>query len=35
MISPSKALEGLDELELPPPARAAFLADNAVRVFGL
>jgi len=35
MITPRKALEGLDELQLPPPVRAAFLADNAVRVFGL
>jgi uncharacterized protein len=35
MIAPRKALEGLDELDLPPSARAAFLADNAVRVFGL
>jgi len=35
MIAPRKALEGLDELQLPPPVRAAFLADNAVRVFGL
>jgi predicted TIM-barrel fold metal-dependent hydrolase len=35
MIAPRKALDGLDELELPPPVRAAFLADNALRVFGL
>jgi len=35
MIAPRKALEGLDDLGLPQAARAAFLADNAVRVFGL
>jgi len=35
MIAPRKALEGLDELGLPPATRAAFLADNAVRLFGL
>jgi hypothetical protein len=35
MIRPGKALEGLDELALEPQARAAFLAGNAARVFGL
>jgi predicted TIM-barrel fold metal-dependent hydrolase len=35
MIAPAKALEGLDGLALAPEARAAFLAGNAARVFGL
>jgi hypothetical protein len=35
MIAPRKALEGLDELGLSQDARAAFLATNAARVFGL
>jgi predicted TIM-barrel fold metal-dependent hydrolase len=35
MIPPRKALEGLDELGLPPDVRAAFLAGNAARVFAL
>jgi uncharacterized protein len=35
MIAPRKALEGLDELELDPAARDAFLAGTASRVFGL
>jgi len=35
MISPRKALDGLDELGLSDTARAAFLAGNAARVFGL
>jgi len=35
MIAPRKALEGLDELGLPDPTRAAFLGGNALRVFGL
>jgi hypothetical protein len=35
MISPRKALEGLDELALAADTRAAFLAGNAIRVFSL
>jgi len=35
MILPAKALEHLDELGLDEAAKAAFLADNAVRVFRL
>jgi predicted TIM-barrel fold metal-dependent hydrolase len=35
MIAPRKALEGLDDLGLAEDTRAAFLADNAARVFGL
>jgi predicted TIM-barrel fold metal-dependent hydrolase len=35
MISPRKALEGLDGLELQADVRAAFLAGNATRVFRL
>ena len=35
MIRPAKALEGLDELGLSDATRAAFLAGNAARVFGL
>jgi predicted TIM-barrel fold metal-dependent hydrolase len=35
MITPAKALEGLDALELPDTTRAAFLGGNAARVFGL
>jgi predicted TIM-barrel fold metal-dependent hydrolase len=35
MIAPRKALEGLDELGLSQDTRAAFLAANAARVFGL
>ncbi|MGB5104927.1 MAG: amidohydrolase family protein [Steroidobacteraceae bacterium] len=35
MIAPAKALEGLDELGLAESVRAAFLAGNAARVFGL
>jgi predicted TIM-barrel fold metal-dependent hydrolase len=35
MISPRKALEGLDELALATDTRAAFLAGNAIRVFSL
>ncbi len=35
MIAPRKALEGLDELGLSQETRAAFLAGNAARVFGL
>jgi hypothetical protein len=35
MIAPRKALEGLDDLGLSPATRAAFLAGNSARVFGL
>jgi hypothetical protein len=35
MIAPHRALEGLDTLALPDATRAAFLAGNAARVFGL
>ena len=35
MIAPRKALEGLDDLGLSQDTRAAFLAANAARVFGL
>jgi hypothetical protein len=35
MIAPAKALEGLQDLGLEPATRAAFLAGNAQRVFGL
>jgi predicted TIM-barrel fold metal-dependent hydrolase len=35
MISPARALEGLEELGLEAGTRAAFLAGNAARVFGL
>ncbi len=35
MITPAKALEGLDELGLDDEARALFLGGNAARVFGL
>jgi len=35
MIAPRRALEGLDALDLPDATRAAFLAGNAARVFGL
>ncbi|MEE8526065.1 MAG: amidohydrolase family protein, partial [Thermoanaerobaculia bacterium] len=35
MISPAKALAGLDELGLDDEARHLFLAGNASRVFGL
>jgi predicted TIM-barrel fold metal-dependent hydrolase len=35
MIAPRKALEGLDDLALPPATRDAFLAGNALRVFAL
>jgi uncharacterized protein len=35
MIAPRKALEGLEELQLPAELRAAFLAGNAARVFAL
>ena len=35
MIAPRKALEGLEDLGLDAATRAAFLAGNALRVFGL
>jgi predicted TIM-barrel fold metal-dependent hydrolase len=35
MISPARALEGLDELRLDNETRDLFLAENASRVFGL
>ena len=35
MIPPAQALAGLDELGLEPAVRAAFLAGNAARVFGI
>lgn len=35
MIAPAHALDGLDALGLDPSVRAAFLSDNARRVFGL
>ena len=35
MITPAKALEGLDQLGLDNQARSLFLADNAKRVFAL
>ena len=35
MITPEKALAGIDELELPGPVAEAFLAGNATRVFGI
>jgi predicted TIM-barrel fold metal-dependent hydrolase len=35
MISPARALEGLEELGLEAGTQAAFLAGNAARVFGL
>ena len=35
MIAPAKALEGLEQLGLDAPTRAAFLAGNAQRVFRL
>ena len=35
MITPERALEGLDSLGLTEEVRRRFLADNAVRVFGL
>lgn len=35
MITPRKALEGLDDLALPAATRAAFLGGNAARAFGL
>lgn len=35
MISPAKCLQQLDDLGLSEPTRAAFLHDNAARVFGL
>ena len=35
MISPAKALEGLDALGLDEEAKALFLAGNAQRIFGL
>ena len=35
MITPVKALEGLESLALPEATRAAFLGGNAVRVFRL
>jgi predicted TIM-barrel fold metal-dependent hydrolase len=35
MIAPARALDGLDELALTPETRAAFLAGNAVSIFGL
>ncbi|MYH57260.1 MAG: amidohydrolase [Boseongicola sp. SB0675_bin_26] len=35
MISPTKALDGLDDLGLTPETRALFLGDNAKRVYGI
>ena len=35
MITPQRALEGIDELGLDEEARALFLHGNARRVFGL
>ena len=35
MISPAKALDGLDDLELSPETRALFLGGNAQRVYGI
>ncbi len=35
MILPAKALEGLDELQLTEEQKSLFLANNAIRVFGL
>jgi predicted TIM-barrel fold metal-dependent hydrolase len=35
MLTPRKAMEGLDALHLAPEVRAAFLHDNAVRIFKL
>jgi len=35
MIAPARALEGLEELALPPATREAFLSGNARRVFAL
>ena len=35
MITPAKALEGLDDLGLDPKARALFLSQNTMRVFRL
>jgi predicted TIM-barrel fold metal-dependent hydrolase len=35
MITPAKALEGFDQLELPDDVAKLFLADNARRVFKL
>ena len=35
IMTPRKALEGLEDLALPAATRAAFLGGNAARVFGL
>jgi predicted TIM-barrel fold metal-dependent hydrolase len=35
MISPVKALDGLDDLGLDEKARALFLSQNAARIFRL
>jgi predicted TIM-barrel fold metal-dependent hydrolase len=35
MITPTKALENLDDLELDDEAKALFLGGNAMRVFDL
>ncbi|MGH8222480.1 MAG: amidohydrolase family protein, partial [Woeseiaceae bacterium] len=35
MISPSRALDGLDGLALDAPVRKLFLAENAARVYGI
>ena len=35
MITPSKALDGLDGLQLPPETRALFPGGNAARLHGI
>ena len=35
MITPTKAMDGLDDLELSPETRALFLGGNAQRVYGI